>query len=209
MQTQRLVISAGLVLVAGLALVMLLTRHPLQPAATIAPQAPAAKAHAHAQRAHTSAKAEAMRAAWPPARGTHGDDTGSATQTTATRQTAASMVATAEPQAPGGADPAVPEPLGRIALGLVGINPVAEAMWVDAINNPALPAEARKNLIEDLNTNGFVDPQHPSAAELPMIQHRIVLIEQLAPKAMDAVNAAAFQEAYKDLKDMAARLAQP
>jgi hypothetical protein len=204
-----MVITAGLVLVAGLALVMLLTRHPPQPAVAKAPKTTAAKAHAHAQKARATAKAELMHAAWQPERGAHGDNAGPVTQTTATHQTAAGTVAPAEPQAPGGADPAVPEPLGRIALGLVGINPVAEAMWVDAINNPALPAEARKNLIEDLNTNGFVDPQHPSAAELPLIRHRIALIEQLAPKAMDAVNAAAFQEAYKDLKDMAARLAQP
>jgi hypothetical protein len=38
--------------------------------------------------------------------------------------------------------------------------------------------------------------------------NRIQLIEELAPDAMDDVNAAAFQEAYKDLVNMYVRLAK-
>ena len=108
-----------------------------------------------------------------------------------------------------GADKNVPAHVAREALKLVGSDPVAEHIWVDAINNPALPAADRKNLIEDLNEAGFADPKNPTEAELPLIQHRIALIERLAPTPMDDVNAAAFAEAYKDLKNMATRLAQP
>jgi hypothetical protein len=114
------------------------------------------------------------------------------------------LVLPAEP-----ADKNVPAHVAREALKLVGTDPVAETIWIDAINNPALPAADRKNLIEDLNEAGFADPKNPAETELPLIQHRIALIEKLAPTPMDDVNAAAFAEAYKDLKAMAARLTQP
>ena len=42
--------------------------------------------------------------------------------------------------------------------------------------------------------------------DLPLIQSRLALIEDLAPNAMDDVNAAAFMEASKDLADMEANL---
>lgn len=107
------------------------------------------------------------------------------------------------------ADKTVPAHVAREALKLVGSDPVAETIWIDAINNPALPPADRKNLIEDLNEAGFADPKNPSEAELPLIQHRLALIEKLAQTPMDPVNAAAFNEAYKDLKAMATRLTQP
>ncbi|MEI8291003.1 MAG: hypothetical protein WCH99_16175 [Verrucomicrobiota bacterium] len=78
-------------------------------------------------------------------------------------------------------------------------DPAAEQYWMVAINNPDLPANERKDLIEDLNEDGLSDPKHPDAQDLPLILNRIQLIEQLAPAAMDQVNADAFQEAYKDL----------
>jgi hypothetical protein len=108
-----------------------------------------------------------------------------------------------------GTDKHVPLHVAREALKLVGSDPVAENIWTDAINNPALPPADRKNLIEDLNEAGFADPQQLKPEELPLIQHRIALIERLAPTALDEVNAAAFAEAYKDLKAMATRLTQP
>ncbi len=108
-----------------------------------------------------------------------------------------------------GTDKHVPLHVAREALKMIGTDPVAEQIWMDAINNPALPPADRKNLIEDLNEAGFADPKNPTEAELPLIQHRIALIERVAQTAMDGVNAAAFAEAYKDLKNMAARLTQP
>ena len=88
----------------------------------------------------------------------------------------------------------------------VGADPEAEAVWVDAINNPDLPARERQDLIEDLNEEGFADPKNLTPDDLPLILSRLELIEQYAPSAMDEVNLAAFMEAYKDLMNMAARL---
>ena len=45
----------------------------------------------------------------------------------------------------------IQDPDARDALSLVGIDPEAEAYWISAINDPTLPPEERKDLIEDLN----------------------------------------------------------
>ena len=97
----------------------------------------------------------------------------------------------------------------RIALGKVGADPEAEAVWIAAINDSNMPAKQRKDLIEDLNEEGFANPKNLTAADLPRIEKRIALIEELAPEAIDQTNADAFQEAYKDLKNMQSRLNKP
>jgi len=61
-------------------------------------------------------------------------------------------------------------------------------------------------LIEDLNQDGFEDTRNLTANDLPLIENRIALIEELAPDSMDTVNDAAFQEAYKDLLNMRAKV---
>jgi len=83
---------------------------------------------------------------------------------------------------------------------------MAEDVWVAAINDPALPPETRKDLIEDLNEDGFPDPKHITEDDLPLILNRLELITSLAPESMDDVNADAFEEAYKDLVNMVYRL---
>jgi hypothetical protein len=93
--------------------------------------------------------------------------------------------------------------LAREALSLVGADPDAEAYWIEAINDTHLSAEERQNLIEDLNEDGLSDPKHPTADDLPLIVNRLLLIEDLAPEAMDSVNYDAFDEAYKDLLNLA------
>jgi hypothetical protein len=93
----------------------------------------------------------------------------------------------------------VQDPMARVALSFVGSDPEAESYWMGAINDLSLPAEERKDLIEDLNEDGLSDPHHPSAQDLPLIMRRIQLIEQLVPSAMDSVNRDAFDEAHKDL----------
>ena len=98
--------------------------------------------------------------------------------------------------------PSQREPLARMILAFVGVNESAEQIYRSAINDPALSANARKDLIEDLNQTGFADPKHLTAADLPLIQRRLALIEQLAPGATDRTNAAAFVEARKDLLNM-------
>jgi len=99
--------------------------------------------------------------------------------------------------------PPLQDPDARDALSLVGTDPAAEAYWCYAINDPTLPAEERKDLIEDLNEHGLPDPKHPSADDLPVILRRIQLVEALGPEAMDEANAGAFDEAYKDLLNLA------
>lgn len=102
----------------------------------------------------------------------------------------------------------VSEPEAREALGWVGADADAEQVWAAAINDPSLAANDRKNLIEDLNETGFEDPKNLTSDDLPIIQARLALIDELSPTAMDEVNAAAFAEARKDLVNMQARLVQ-
>ncbi len=97
---------------------------------------------------------------------------------------------------------AVQDPDARLALSGVGADPEAEAYWSQAINNPNLPAEERKDLIEDLNEDGLSDPKHPSDADKVIIANRIQLIEEMTPSAMDPVNVTAFGEAEGDLLNL-------
>src|ERR1700744_5414767 len=94
---------------------------------------------------------------------------------------------------PAAQKPPIQDPDARTALSLVGVDPAAEAYWASAINDPNLPPEERKDLIEDLNEDGLSDPQHPGPQDLPMILNRIQIIQEMAPDSMDQVNADAFQ----------------
>jgi hypothetical protein len=107
-------------------------------------------------------------------------------------------------------DPAAKEKLGRLALSYVGADPLADEVWVWLINDPQLSAKVREDLIEDLNENGFSDGNGRRATvdDLPLIESRILLLEEQAQFAMDEVNASAFAEAYKDLANMWWRLNQ-
>jgi hypothetical protein len=102
-------------------------------------------------------------------------------------------------------DPANKEPLARLALNFVGADAQANEFYQRAINDMTLSNGHRKNLIEDLNQDGFPDTRNLSARDLPLIESRISLIEQLAPQASDPVNKRAFDEAYKDLVNMRKR----
>jgi hypothetical protein len=106
---------------------------------------------------------------------------------------------------PAGSPPKEPlqDPLARLALAFVGLDPGAEAYWYAAINDPSLPAHERQDLIEDLNEDGLSDPKHPTPGDLPLIINRLMIIEEVGPYAMDRVNADAFQEAFKDLVNLA------
>jgi hypothetical protein len=106
-------------------------------------------------------------------------------------------------------DPAAKEPLARVALNYVGADAQANQFYLKAINDLSLPGEQRKNLIEDLNQDGFSDRKNLGAQDLPLIQNRLSLIEQLAANPADDVNVSAFREAYKDLLKMRDRASQP
>jgi hypothetical protein len=100
----------------------------------------------------------------------------------------------------------IADPLARVALSFVGADSEADAYWYAAINDPSLSAHERQDLIEDLNEDGLSDPRRPSLEDLPLVLSRLELIAEVAPGAMDQVNADAFAEAYKDLWNMASRL---
>ena len=106
-------------------------------------------------------------------------------------------------------DSAKKEPLARLALSFVGADALANEFYQKAINDMSLPKDDRKNLIEDLNQDGFANKKNLSANDLPLIENRIALIEQLAPSATDPVNLAAFKEAHKDLLKMRERIVNP
>jgi hypothetical protein len=94
------------------------------------------------------------------------------------------------------------EPLARVALAYVGTDAKADQLYQTAINDQNLSADARRNLIEDLNQDGFPNTKNLTADDLALILARIAMIEQIGPNAMDAANARAFKEAYKDLTKM-------
>ena len=122
-------------------------------------------------------------------------------------ETQAEMVAEPFEQDSFDDDPQTKERRARIALGMIGHDPDADEVWIRLINDPSLSANARSNLIEDLNEDGL-SYRNLRLDDLPVIKYRIQLIEELAPYAMDEVNADAFQEAHKDLVNMANRLAR-
>lgn len=97
------------------------------------------------------------------------------------------------------------DPVARVALSFVGADSDAEDYWVAAINDPSLPAQERQNLIEDLNEDGLSDPKNPTLEDLPLILSRLELLDDIRPYAMDKINADAFDEAYKDLINLAER----
>jgi type II secretory pathway pseudopilin PulG len=94
------------------------------------------------------------------------------------------------------------DPLARVALGMVGADPDAEAYWLDAIYNPNLPDQEREDLMEDLNEDGLSDPRHPGPWDYPLIMNRITLIDQVVPTA-DQFMLPHLWEAYKDLWNLA------
>ncbi len=104
-------------------------------------------------------------------------------------------------------DPRVPaiqkEPLARVALNYVGTSDRADQFYQSAIADPNLTPEARKNLIEDLNQDGFTNPKKLTPADLALVDRRIALIDRLAPgSTRDPIMSAAFAEARKDLVAM-------
>jgi len=102
-------------------------------------------------------------------------------------------------------DPQVKEQRGRTALGMIGHDPDADDVWISIINDPSVSANARSNLIEDLNEDGL-SYRNLTLDDLPVIEYRLELIEDLLPYAMDQVNEDAFKEARKDLDNMVDRL---
>jgi len=107
--------------------------------------------------------------------------------------------------------PAAPQPIytedmAYAALSYVGLDDQANEVWYTAINDPALPPDARQDLIAGLGAEGLPDVRNLTAADLPLIDTRLAIIEGLAPDADDD-NADAFASAYQELLAMHTMLA--
>lgn len=92
-----------------------------------------------------------------------------------------------------------------MALAFAGADANANNLSIEAINDPALTLNHRSNLVENLDEDGVANARNLRADDLPLIDSRIELIEQLAPRAMGEVNLAAFKEACKDSRTGARR----
>src|SRR5207302_7279165 len=93
------------------------------------------------------------------------------------------------------------DPLSRVALGLVGLDPDAEEYWLGAVFDPSLPKSERQDLIDDLNEEGLPDPKHPTEDDLPLILSRLAIIEEIAPSIPEGLD---WKESYDDLLNLAA-----
>ena len=105
--------------------------------------------------------------------------------------------ANAKPKPP---KPEIQDPGAREALELVGVNPAAEAYWMDAIFDPSLPDQEREDLMEDLNEAGLSNPDHPTPEDLVLLAKRLPAIEAALPDA-DEFMIPHLLEAAKDIRD--------
>ncbi|MFO0985004.1 MAG: hypothetical protein U1E76_25285 [Planctomycetota bacterium] len=106
----------------------------------------------------------------------------------------------------GAAAPPIPELLARAALRLVGVDQAAERTWIAAIDQATLAPDARSNLIEDLNEDGFPDLTTSPRPICRSSSRAFASSSASRPARWTDVNAAAFEEAYKDLIDMLVQL---
>lgn len=97
------------------------------------------------------------------------------------------------------------EPSARVALAYVGANDQALELYHTAVLDPALKPDQRRELVEDLNTDGLSNKKNSSAADLEIIAKRYELTQAYLQQDYvqnDKVLNAAFREADKDLRNL-------
>jgi hypothetical protein len=99
-------------------------------------------------------------------------------------------------------DPSKKEPLVRYALTFAGEDAKATEFWHKAITDPKFPHDQRRELIEDLNQDGFQNEDHPTARDAQLIAKRLALIERHWNEVDDPAIKDAWHEAGKDLQNM-------
>jgi hypothetical protein len=104
-----------------------------------------------------------------------------------------------------GLNPADKEELAKIGLYYAGVNPQANAFLATAVNDQSLPLDVRSGLVKDLGQDGF-NEKNPGAADLPIIQARLGLIDASTAAGIDPTLQAAFLEAQKDLLKAQAKI---
>jgi hypothetical protein len=110
------------------------------------------------------------------------------------------------------------EPLARVALAYVGANDQALELYHAAVLDPALKPDQRRELVEDLNTDGLSNKKTPTPEDLKIIANRYAITQAYLQQDYvqnDNVLNKAFHEADKDLRNFlqkaatAAALAPP
>ena len=82
-----------------------------------------------------------------------------------------------------------------------------DALYKIAIKDTNLTADSRRELIEDLNQDGFDNLKNLSERDQQLVQNRLALIDQSRNAADPKIISDAFNEAEKYLKAMLARSA--
>ena len=100
------------------------------------------------------------------------------------------------------------EYLGRFALNYAGLNPQADELWRTSIFDKSISLEDRRDLIEDLNDDGFENRRQLTERDIQLARNRLALIARFQKDA-DEKTLPAFAEAQKDLQNMLERAAQP
>ncbi len=100
------------------------------------------------------------------------------------------------------------EPLARLALNFAGADAQADALYKIAIKDPSLTPDSRRELIEDLNQDGFDNLKNFSERDVQLIKNRLTLINNYRQDTDPKIITDAFNEAKKDLENMLAKASQ-
>jgi len=104
------------------------------------------------------------------------------------------------------------ESLARVGLAYVGVSQEAAELWHSAMLDTTLKPDHRRELVEDLNTDGLSNKKNPTPQDLQIIARRYELTQAYLQQdytQTDPVLRRAFLEADKDLRNMLQRAAAP
>jgi len=104
------------------------------------------------------------------------------------------------------------EPLARVGLAYVGVSQEAAELWHTAVLDTTLKPDHRRELVEDLNTDGLGNKKNPTPQDLQIIAKRYELTQAYLQQDYtqnDPVLRKAFLEADKDLRNMLQKAAAP
>jgi len=102
------------------------------------------------------------------------------------------------------------ESLARVGLAYVGVSQEAGELWHSAMLDTTLKPDHRRELVEDLNTDGLSNKKNPTPQDLQIIAKRYELTQAYLQQdytQTDPVLRKAFLEADKDLRNMLQRAA--
>ncbi len=90
--------------------------------------------------------------------------------------------------------------VARLATDYVGVSAEADGIFEAALQEPGVSSGQRRDLIDDLTERGLPSRRRLSAAELPVVEHRLALIDRLAAADVEPAMAQAFKKAREDLQ---------